>query len=1021
MVASDILVPVTGLFVHSIVPSDHIHHYGRGILILVVDLIPFLHAPSTLETMAQNPRPGLRSQESLPDSFVQNGPASPPYQHQNPLDAMPPIYASQSNLAEHASHPDQHMIRDAALAALASGDANTSGSQAPSPDRKLPHHAAHDTGILESRTDSNPSSRPGTAGPRVAITDPLAEFRDRNLSKPAGLGPKSDFPPHETNRTPGAFNYQHNVAYRPPFVRQDSELSSENGDRDYGEFDWSDEDDLDEAARFENEQAKQVRMGRLSLWKILNFLATTFLGNLIISCCLLVPVIVIQYVYRRRGPDEGHRDFVADNVQAWFIWAAFNLHVEWWIHLLVELFPKAVLGVIQLIWGRPSQRVLSLAEYFNAIKGYLKFLCYAALSWGSWAIIFNSVYGLYNHTHPRQSRAAYLYRIYQIIEFFFFFTLTICAEKVIIKHIAMSFHKSAYADRIAKVTKSLKVFDWLRDHKPKLKGRETGSAFGIPMRSARGSPSVSGANTPMTPNDFVLDGDNTNSRNASSSSKGTWFKKHSKKRPSDMAAYAGENDRAIDPATGKPAEGQAPARGSGKSNIFARTAARSRRRIRATAGQASTLARVAMNDPFGLLRNEALGIGTDVNSPAEAKRLARSIFVAFRGSHKRSYLVPSDFDSAYTNPQDARDAFSVFDRDGNGDISQSEIKNTVMQVYKERRFLGRSMQDVNHAVGQLDGIFLVVALVIIMFEALAIFNVDIGKTLSTFYSLAIAFAFVFKESAANVFDSIIFIFITHPFDTGDRIQIGEAVLVVKRMSLLSCLFVDSLNQDVYISNVILAGTSIINMRRSGYQWEAITAQFDFNTPLDKLDAVEEDMIHWLQTEPERLFVPSTAIVPQKIEYMRAMECTIGMTHADTWQDWGRRFYRKNAFFAAFSFYCKKHGIRYANPVQPIVYWTEDAAALPPSYDTTSSAQRRGSQEGEDESNGYVLDDFTASPYASPQIRAAGGAVALPPKKPKSFMNFTPPLDELEVSDSANVRLRRVKRGDKMLTTQGGDG
>ncbi len=308
-----------------------------------------------------------------------------------------------------------------------------------------------------------------------------------------------------------------------------------------------------------------------------------------------------------------------------------------------------------------------------------------------------------------------------------------------------------------------------------------------------------------------------------------------------------------------------------------------------------------MNDPFGLLRNEALGIGTDVNSPAEAKRLARSIFIAFRGSHKRSYLVPSDFDSAYTNPQDARDAFSVFDRDGNGDISQSEIKNTVMQVYKERRFLGRSMQDVNHAVGQLDGIFLVVALVIIMFEALAIFNVDIGKTLSPSTRLPSHLPLSSRSPPPMCLTSIIFIFITHPFDTGDRIQIGEAVLVVKRMSLLSCLFVDSLNQDVYISNVILAGTSIINMRRSGYQWEAITAQFDFNTPLDKLDAVEEDMIHWLQTEPERLFVPSTAIVPQKIEYMRAMECTIGMTHADTWQDWGRRFYRKNAFFAAFSF------------------------------------------------------------------------------------------------------------------------
>lgn len=987
--------------------------------------------------MAPTSPPPLHSEASFQDSVYQNALTSPPYERHNPHETAPPIYVSETNDAPLSPQPDPGMLRDAAIAALASGDANTSDHQARDHDRDhdhlapTPDHFKHTTtpsdyGILaNSASSSNPHSRPGTAGARVAITDPLADFRDRNLEKPAGLGPKSDFPPHETHRTPGAFNYDTNTVYRPPFVRQDSEASSENGDRDYGEFNWSDEEDIEEAARFENEQAKQVRMGRLSIWKILRFLATTFLGNLIVACCLLVPVIVIQYVYRRRGPDEGHRAFVADNVQAWFIWAAFNLHVEWWIHLLVELFPQAVLSVIRIFWGRPSQRILSLAEYFNAIKNYIKLVGYAALSWGSWAIIFNSVYNLYDHTHPKQSRAAYLYRIYQVVEFFFFVILTICVEKVIIKHIAMSFHRSAYADRIAKVTKSLKVFDWLRDHKPKLKGRET--VFGMPLRSTRGSPNVSGTATPVRPTDFAPDDAAGNARNASGSSKGSWFKKHSKKRPSDQAAYAGTNDRAIDPSTGKPAEGQAPVRGDGKSNIIARTAASGGRRIRATASQASTLARVAMNDPFGLLRDEALGIGTDVNSPAEAKRLARSIFVAFRGNNKRSYLVPSDFDVAYTNPEDARDAFSVFDRDGNGDISQSEIKNTVMQVYKERRFLGRSMQDVNHAVGQLDGIFFIVALVIVMFEAFAIFNVNIGKTLTTFYSLAIAFAFVFKESAANVFDSIIFIFITHPFDTGDRIQINDGtndvVLVVKRMSLLSCLFTDSLNQDVYISNVILAATSIINMRRSGYQWEAVTAQFDFNTPLEKLDAVEQDMIHWLQTEPERLFVPSTAIVPQKIEYMRAIECTIGMTHADTWQDWGRRFYRKNAFFAAFSFYCKKHGVRYANPVQPIVYWTEDAASLPPSYDTTSGGRNTGPQRqdslGDEVDNGYVLDDFTPSPYASPQIRAAGGVVALPPKKPKSFMNFTPPPDELE--EDRAVRLRKVKRGAKMLANQGGDG
>lgn len=970
--------------------------------------------------MGSSPPP-LRSQESLPDSF-QTGPASPPYERQNTHEILPPTYASQSDFAPQPTHDRGSLLRDAAIAALASGDDNASSEQQHHPqdhiyppDADLKHPSPLDNSILADSTNTSTSnSRPGTAGLRVAISDPLAAFRDRNLPKPPGLGPRSDFPPRETNRTPGTYNYEKNVPVRPPFLRQDSEVSStDGGDRDYGEFNWSDEDDLDESARFENEQAKEIRMGRLSLWKILHFLITTFLGNLIIAVCLLIPVFVIQFYYRKNGPDSGHRDFIADNVQAWFIWAAFNLNVEWWIHLLVELFPKAVLSVIRIFWGRPSQRVLSLAEYFNAIKNYIKLVCYAALSWGSWAIIFNSIYHLYDHSHPQDSRARYLERIYQVIEFFFFFILTICAEKVIIKHIAMSFHRSAYADRIAKVTKSLKVFDWLRDHKPKLKGKDHNSAFGFP-RSARGSPNTSGAATPLAPTEFALDDNDNGSRNVSNSSKFSWLKKHSKKRPSDQTQYLGTNTRAIDVVTGKPAEGQAPARGDGKSNLIARVAARGGRRVRITAGQASTLARVAMNDPFGLLRNETLGIGTDINSPAEAKRLARSIFVAFRGSHKRSYLIPSDFEPAYTKPEDARDAFSVFDRDGNGDVSQSEIKNTVMQVYKERRFLSRSMQDVNHAVSQLDAIFFIVALIIILFEALAIFNVNIGKTLTTVYSLAIAFAFVFKESAANVFDSIIFIFVTHPFDTGDRIQIGETVLVVKHMSLLSCLFTDSLNQDVYISNVILAATSIVNMRRSGYQWESITAQFDFNTPLEKLDAVEADMIHWLQTEPERLFVPSTAVVPQTIDYMRSIECSIGMTHADTWQDWGRRFYRKNAFFAAFSFYCKKHGVRYANPVQPIVYWTEDAAALPPSYDKDAGAG------GEEEDTGYELDDFSPSPYPSPQIRAAGGAVALPPKKPKSFMNFTPPPDELE-ADAANVRRRTVKRDAKKFANQGGDG
>ncbi len=221
-----------------------------------------------------------------------------------------------------------------------------------------------------------------------------------------------------------------------------------------------------------------------------------------------------------------------------------------------------------------------------------------------------------------------------------------------------------------------------------------------------------------------------------------------------------------------------------------------------------------------------------------------------------------------------------------------------------------------------------------------------------------------------VFDSIIFLFVTHPFDTGDRIAIKAGtqtmVMAVKRMSLLSTEFTITDGTDMYVANAVLADLMITNYRRSGYQWEAATLQIAFDTPLSKLDAVENDMKHWLSTEPERMFEPSTAIVPQKIEYMRSIEVTIGMTHRRTWQDWGMRWQCRNAFVAALCYYLKKHGIRYAKPNQPIIYWTEDAAALPPSYNDARGG-RRPSDASEQILSPYD-DSFDPTPPASPASR-----------------------------------------------------
>ncbi|CAD6967243.1 unnamed protein product [Tilletia controversa] len=256
-------------------------------------------------------------------------------------------------------------------------------------------------------------------------------------------------------------------------------------------------------------------------------------------------------------------------------------------------------------------------------------------------------------------------------------------------------------------------------------------------------------------------------------------------------------------------------------------------------------------------------------------------------------------------------------------------------------------------------------------------------------------------------------------------MLGEQIMVVKRMSLLSTQFTLADGTDMYVSNALLGTLMIHNFRRSGYQWESVPLQFPFDTPLAKLDAVEDDMKHWLATEPERMFEPSTSIVPQKMEGMRSISCTVGMTHRANWQDWGARFARRNAFYAALSYYCKKHGVRYATSLQPVIYWEEDSTGLPPSYMDASGVDPLQKRVWVPEE---VNDDFAPSPPGSPlpstSTSAAGAGAGAgvvqapaPAGKPKCYMGFTPPPDEIEGS---GLRMRRAKKAGKALAGQGGD-
>ena len=129
-------------------------------------------------------------------------------------------------------------------------------------------------------------------------------------------------------------------------------------------------------------------------------------------------------------PDD-HRRYVKDNIEAWLFWAAANVSISWALALIVDIIPVVVRFIISMAWGHVSEHVKSRIELYNSVKGPIKPVLYAASGWLSWVIIFAHIFKLYDMDDEGASRASYTPRLYQAIEFLFFFTLVICAQKML--------------------------------------------------------------------------------------------------------------------------------------------------------------------------------------------------------------------------------------------------------------------------------------------------------------------------------------------------------------------------------------------------------------------------------------------------------------------------------------------------------------------------------------------------------------------------------------------------------------
>ncbi|KAF9468793.1 hypothetical protein BDZ94DRAFT_1279344 [Collybia nuda] len=863
--------------------------------------------------------------------------------------------------------------------------------------------------VMDQRTETespleDPDSRPNGSDIKGSSHRPTVHYPE-NLPRP----PAEPAPGY--TRTDSAPDV---ISSRASSIMTDDEDSEEF-------FDWSGEEDLvDEEAKFEERMGVKAKQQGWNLKRVITMLFSTLIGSTFLAGVLITPALLIQFYWYKPDPTPERR-YIKDNVQAWLFWAAANLLISWYLALFVDIAPILSQFFISGFWGHVSESVKTQIERYDSVKDTLKPLLYAASGWASWIIIFGHIYNLFNTQNGDESRAHYTKRLEQVVEFGFFFALVMCAKRMLSHSIAFSFHRTAYKDRIDAVQEALEVIEKLREYRPKPAPRNAKSGSRTPVFSGLGFPSpfsekehfnfLSGALRSATPpgtrrsrvfeHDDGEDGDvEDGDKTLVGRKDGHGWKGKGKKRESSSWIHGEKpakhgmdgspvtDDDAVETRMKPITSSDLPFAESSSPHRYPPTPRHGspRQSVEGSNDGGDTLIQAAKAIKSAVLHDARNLQGTgeglssitwNINSTHEAKRLARSIYYKFK-DRRRTYLQPSDFYPAFPTHTDAEAAFRVFDKDNNGDISRGEIKATLVKVYKERRFLSRSMRDVGAALKTLDYIILFFAMVVLFFISLSVFGLKIGDSLTSVYSIGIAASFIFKNSASSAFDAIMFIFVTHPYDTGDRCIIDPNLVY-------QTVFARSDGTETYYFNSQLFTKFITNVRRSGKTFENLTMQVAWRTPLEKLDALEKSLNDWLSTEENRWFEPSTSIMLQSIEFQRYLTLTIGIAH-NRYADWGLRWTRRTAFHAAVQYYCRELNITCFESPIPIVYADPESQTYRPSSPTSPSAQD-------------TIPPITEQQRSEDAEEADRAAKTMQP-----VMGFLPPL----TARASNLRARKSK-------------
>ncbi|XP_006849626.2 mechanosensitive ion channel protein 10 [Amborella trichopoda] len=298
----------------------------------------------------------------------------------------------------------------------------------------------------------------------------------------------------------------------------------------------------------------------------------------------------------------------------------------------------------------------------------------------------------------------------------------------------------------------------------------------------------------------------------------------------------------------------------------------------------------------------------EINSEWEAKAAAYRIFrnAAKPGS---KYIEEEDL-LRFLRKNEVDSIFPQFEGAiETGKIKKSALRNWVVKVYLDRKALAHSLNDTNTAVNQLHKLASATAIIIIIIVCLLFMGFATTKVLFFISSQLLLVVFIFGNTCKTMFESIIFVFVMHPFDVGDRCVIDGVQMIVEEMNILTTIFLRYDNEKIYYPNAVLLTKPISNFYRSPEMGDNVEFCVDVSTSMESIGALKARIQSYLESKPQH-WQPKHSVVVKDIENLNKMKMGLYVTHTINHQNYAEKTSRRSDLVLELKKIFAELGIRY---------------------------------------------------------------------------------------------------------------